>query len=194
MAPTSNEILALIRSVFLWGRLPIVIVVFAIVQFVRQRGEILPALRRICVTNWLLLAWQWLYRGVDKTRGDLSRLVTAGWQGISSRLEGKQILPPLRLIFPILFNPRREVYFYYLAMIRRGGEQGIVRDPSETPSEYAVKLEKAVPAENEDIVSLTERLSVKARYSRNEVSSGDASMVKAAWDVDPACVAGKTQG
>ena len=65
-------------------------------------------------------------------------------------------------------------------MIRRGGEQGIVRDPSETPSEYAVKLEKAVPAENEDIVSLTDAF-VKARYSRNEVSSGDASMVKAAW-------------
>ena len=88
LPPTSNEILALIRSVFLWGAL-IVIVVFAIVQFVRQRGEILPALRKHRITNWLLLAWQWLYRSVDKTRSDLSRLVTAGWQGISSRLEGK---------------------------------------------------------------------------------------------------------
>ncbi len=93
MAPTSNEILALIRSIFLWGVL-IVIVVFAIVQFVRQRGEIVPALRNHDITNWLLLAWQWLYRNVEKTRGGLSRLVTAGWQSISSRLEGKQILPP----------------------------------------------------------------------------------------------------
>ena len=179
LPPTSNEILALIRSVFLWGAL-IVIVVFAIVQFVRQRGEILPALRKHRITNWLLLAWQWLYRSVDKTRGDLSRLVAAGWQGISTRLEGKRILPPVRLIFPRSLDPRRQVYFYYLAMIRRGGEQGIVRDPSETPSEYAVKLEKAVPAENEDIVSLTDTF-VKARYSRKEVSSGDAGRVKTAW-------------
>ena len=93
LPPVSNEILTLIRSVLLWGVL-IVVVLFALVQFFKQRGGIVPALRSSRITNWLLLAWQWLYRNVEKTGGDLSRLVAAGWQNMTSRLEGKQIRLP----------------------------------------------------------------------------------------------------
>jgi hypothetical protein len=87
----------------------------------------------------------------------------------------------VRLIRPRSLDPRRQVYFYYLAMIRRGGEQGITRDPAETPVEYAEKLENALPSEDEDIESITDAF-VKARYSRHEVSSGDAGRVKGAWE------------
>ena len=48
-------------------------------------------------------------------------------------------------------DPRRQIYFYYLAMIRRGGEQGIPRQPSQTPSEYAAHLEKELPDAVQDI-------------------------------------------
>jgi uncharacterized protein DUF4129 len=178
-SPTNNEILTLIRSVFLWGVL-IAIVLFALFQFFRQHGGIGPALRKSRITNWLMLAWQWLYRNMEKTRGDLTRLVVAGWQGMASRLEGRRILPPVSLIRPRSLDPRRQIYFYYLAMVRRGGEQGIARQPSQTPSEYAALLEEELPAASEDIGSITDAF-VEARYSRSEIDSGKAEAVKILW-------------
>jgi hypothetical protein len=179
LPPASNEIFILIRSIFLWGVL-IAVVLFALLQFFRQHGGIMPALRSSRITNWLLLAWQWLYRNVEKTGGDLSRLVASGWQSMASRREGKPILPPLRLILPRSLDPRRQIYFYYLAMIRRGGEQGIPRKPSETPAEYAAHLEQELPDARQDIDSITDAF-IEARYSGREVDSQKANWVKEIW-------------
>ncbi len=178
--PATNEILALVRSVFLWGLL-IVIVGFALIQFFRQHGGVVPALRKSRITNWLLLAWQWLNRNVEKTSVGLSRMVAAGWQSMTARLEGNRVLPPVHLIRPRSLDPRRQIYFYYLAMIRRGGEQGITRQPSQTPSEYAVLLEKDLPDAREEVDSLTDAF-VEARYSKREVDSGKAIFVKNLWE------------
>lgn len=177
--PTRSAVWALVRSILLWGSL-LVIIVFSFIQVVRQHGGLRAALRKSLVTNWLILAWQWLYRNADKTRGSLSRVIADGWQSIVSRLEGKRILPPSSLISLRSLDPRRRIYFFYLAMIRRGGEQGLTRKPSQTPSEYAVTLEKALPSAGEDIDSITEAF-VQARYSRQEVDSGKAELVKATW-------------
>jgi hypothetical protein len=176
---TGSAIWELIRSLLLWGSLA-VIVVYAFSQFVRQHGGLRAALRKSRVTNWLILAWQWLYRNAEKTRGSLARAITDGWQSIISLLEAKRILPPVALISLRSLDTRRRIYFYYLAMIRRGGEQGLPRTPSQTPSEYAVQLEKALPSAGEDIDSITEAF-VQARYSRQEVDRSQADLVKAIW-------------
>ena len=68
-----------------------------------------------------------------------------------------------------------------MAMIRRGGEQGLPRKPSQTPSEYALTLEKKLPAAGEDIDAITEAF-VEARYSRREVDAREADLVKATWE------------
>lgn len=175
----SSAVWALIRSILLWGSLA-VIVVYAFIQFVRQHGGLRAALRKSRVTSWLMLAWQWLYRNADKTRASLARVIVDGWQGIISGLEGKRILQPASLISLRSLDPRRRIYFFYLAMIRRGGEQGLTRKPSQTPSEYAVQLEKGLPTAGEDIDAITEAF-VQARYSRQEVDPGKADLVKATW-------------
>ena len=175
----NNEILVLIRSVVLWGVL-IFIVLFSLIQFFRLHGGIVPALRRSRISNWLILAWQWIYSSVEKTRGGLSRLVAAGWQSMASRLEGKRILPPVSLIRPRALDARRQIYFYYLAMIHRGGEQGIPRQPSQTPSEYAVLLKKELPSASDDVGSITAEF-MEARYSGREVDRGRAETVKILW-------------
>ena len=178
--PAANsEILTLIRSIFLWGSL-IAIIVFAVIQFVRQHDNIAPALRKFRITNWFILAWQWLYRNVDRTRSDLTRIISEGWQSITSSRAGKRLLPPKSLLSLRSLDPRRQVYFYYLAMVRRGSEQGLSRRPSQTPSEYAIALEKALPSEKDDIDSITEAF-VEARYSRQEVNSQKDHSVKEVW-------------
>jgi hypothetical protein len=77
-------------------------------------------------------------------------------------------------------DPRRQIYFYYLAMIRRGSEQGIPRQPSQTPAEYAARLEKELPDASQDIDSITDAF-IEARYSRREMNTQRASFVKEIW-------------
>jgi hypothetical protein len=175
----SSETWALVRSAVLWVVL-VIIVIFALIQFVRQHRSILPALRRSRVVNWLLQTWQWLHTNVDKTRGNLSRVLSDGWQSMRSRLEGKKIPPSAGRLGLRSLNPRRRVFFFYHAMIRRGGEQQVPRKPSQTPSEYAADLERNLPSAEEDIDSMTEAF-IEARYSRHDVPPTAAEAVKEAW-------------
>jgi hypothetical protein len=175
----SSAILAVLRSILLWGALA-VILVYSFIRFVRDHETILAALRGSRITNWLLLAWQWLYRSANQTRASFNRALSDGWQNILSRLEGRRSLPRPGWISLRSLDPRRQIYFFYLAMIRRGAEQGVRRKPSQTPSEYAATLEKALPAAGEDIDSMTAAF-VEARYSRQEVDPGKANVVKATW-------------
>jgi hypothetical protein len=179
LPPTNTALWALIKSIFLWGSL-IAIIIFALIHFMRQHEGIRAALRQSRVTNWLILAWEWLRRNADRARSGLSQAIGDGWQSIVSRLEGKRILPRPDFISLRSLDPRRRIYFFYLAMIRRGGEQGLTRQASQTPSEYAVTLEKALPLASDDIDSITEAF-VEARYSRQEVESMKAELVKETW-------------
>jgi hypothetical protein len=176
---TSSALWGLVRSILLWGLLA-VIVVFALIHFVRGHGDLRAALRKSRVASWLVLVWQWLSKSVERTRVTLVGALAQGWQTVLSRLEAKRLLPPASLIRLRALDPRRQIYFFYLAMIRRGGEQGVTRRPSQTPSEYAEALEKALPSAGGDIESITEAF-VQARYSRRDVDSGQANAVKAAW-------------
>ena len=190
--PTTNEMWILVRSFLLWGSL-LAIIVFALTHFVRQHGGIRAALRTSRVMNWLILAWQWLYRNAEKTRGTFSRALTEGWQGIIARLERNRNLPRPSLTGFRSLDPRRQIYFFYLAMIRRGSEQGVVRKPSQTPSEYAVELERALPSAEEDIDSITDAF-MEARYSRRDVDSGKVNLVKVAWGRLRGALKHKSQG
>ena len=174
-----NEVWALIRSVLLWGALA-AIIVFAFIQFVRQHGSLREALRWSRITNWLVLAWQWLYRNAARTGESLSRAINEGWKSLASRLEARRTLAVGSLFRLRTLNPRRQIYFYYLAMIRRGGEQGVPRKSSQTPAEYAAALEKAIPAAEDDIGSLTDAF-IEARYSRRDVDATQANVVRETW-------------
>jgi hypothetical protein len=179
-AMTSSALWELVKSILLWGSLA-GILIFALVHFVRQHDELLAALRRSRITNWLLLAWQWLYRNVEKTGEGISRALAEGWKSIASRWEGKRILSTPNWISVRLLEPRRRIYFFYLAMVRRSAEQGLPRSPSQTPAEYAAKLQNALPTAGQDIESITEAF-IQARYSRQPVDVTQANLVKATWE------------
>lgn len=170
----------LIRSILLWGAL-LGILVYSLVRFITQHEQIVAALRRSRIVNWLMLAWQWLYKNVDNARGGLARAITEGWQNIVARLDRTRNFPRPGWLSLRSLDPRRRVYFYYLAMIRRGGEQGLTREPSQTPSEYAVTLERAVPDAHDDIDSITKEF-IKARYSRQDINADESNLVKSTWD------------
>ena len=177
--PIVDPTLALIRSILLWGAL-LVIVGFSVARFVRQHGGLRATFRKTPIANWLFFVWQWLGKNADQARKTLSRTITDAWQSIISRPDGKRIFPRPNLIRLSALDPRRQIYFFYLAMIRRGSEQGVERKPSQTPSEYAATLEHALPSATEDVHSMTEAF-VEARYSPRKMNAEEANLVKAAW-------------
>jgi len=177
--PVDNPILALIRATLLWGGL-LVIVGFSVARFVRQHGGFQATLRKLPIASWMFFVWQWLSNSADKARKTLSRTIADAWQSIISRSEGKRLFPRPSLIRLSSLDPRRQIYFFYLAMIRRGSEQGVERKSSQTPSEYATTLERVLPSVNEDVHAMTEAF-VEARYSPRKINSEEANLVKAAW-------------
>ncbi len=179
-APATSAIWILIRSILLWGSL-ILIIVFSLAQFIRQHDTLLARLRKAPVVNWLIFLWEWLRSNAGKTRDGLSRVVAEGWQGIVARLERNRVFPRPDWISLRSLDPRRQIYFFYHAMLRRSDQHGLKRKASQTPAEYARTLEKSLPDASEDIDSITGAF-VEARYSRHEVNSGRADIVKATWE------------
>jgi len=177
--PINDPVLALIRSILLWGAL-LVIVGFSLARFVKQHGGFQATLRKLPIASWLFFVWQWLSNNVDKTRTTLSRALADAWQRIVSRPDEKRIFPRPGVLRLSALDPRRQIYFFYLAMIRRGSEQGVERKSSQTPSEYAANLESVLPSVNEDVHSITEAF-MEARYSPRKINSEEANLVKAAW-------------
>lgn len=177
---TGPAIPEFVRSILLWGTL-ILILVYALIRFARQHDSVFTALRRTRLADWLARAWGWLYRNVGNARDGLSRVLTDGWQQLVARLDGNRVQPRSGWIRLRSLDPRRRIYFFYLAMIRRGSEQGLTRGPSQTPAEYAATLEKEIPSAGADIGSITQAF-VQARYSRREVHDEDADHAKSTWD------------
>jgi hypothetical protein len=78
-------------------------------------------------------------------------------------------------------SPRQRVQFFYLAMVRRGGEAGVGRQPLHTPYEYAIILREGRPEVKDEVTGLTEEF-VEARYSRREIALEEARLVQRYWD------------
>jgi hypothetical protein len=83
--------------------------------------------------------------------------------------------------------PREQVLFFYQAFLRRSGEHGLPRHPSQTPYEYSGSLKVGMqaleddPSAWEDLTSLTDRF-VEARYSKHEITPSHASLARRAWE------------
>jgi hypothetical protein len=179
MPPGASALWILIRSILLWGGL-LLIIGFSLRQFIRQHDNLMVTLRKARIVNWLVLAWQWLRSNARRTRTSLSRLIADGWERMVARLEGGRGLPRPGWVSLRSLDPRRRIYFFYLTMIRRGGEQGVPRKPSQTPCEYAVALEKNLPSATEDIDLITQAFT-EARYSRRDIDARQAEIVKTTW-------------
>ncbi len=172
--------LELIKSLVFWIVF-VGVVGFSIYQFIRQHEGILTAIRRIPGTSWLSRAFWWLMGGFKGINQRISMVVESGLQRLRSRREHRLTKSVSRYLNLRRLNPRQRVYFFFLAMIRRGGERGIPRKGAQTPYEYANTLEGAIPEVDEDVTSLTNAF-VEARYSRSEIDDERAGLIKRYWE------------
>lgn len=157
------------------------VIVFSIHQYINQNPELIIRLRDLLVVSWIGRAWRLLrrwFQGVNRAVG------TAVSAGIRRLQRPERVRPSGRgwgYVNLGRLTPRQKVVFYYLALVRRGGERGLARHPDETPYEYAGTLRASLKGAEEDLAGLTEAF-VEARYSRHVVTPERANLVKRWWE------------
>jgi hypothetical protein len=118
----------ILRSVVFWG-LVIGVVAYAFYIYVHQNRDLAQKLRRLPGMAWLAKAWRWLTERARASVRFVPQAVQAGLQRLSElrrsgkRIEGFHFVNLRRL------TPRQRVMFYYLALVRRGGESGLPPSP-----------------------------------------------------------------
>jgi len=179
--PPSTPIpwLELLQSVLFWG-LFILIIAYALIQFIRQNPQLAGMLTRLPVLAWIGSFCRWLS---DLIKGASSQVVVA-MKEARQRLftaRGGSLSRQVRgwLNFRQL-DPRQQIVFYYLRLIERGEPHGLKRKASETPYQYARVLRENLPEVQEDITGLTETF-LEARYSNHLVGELQTSRVQRFW-------------
>lgn len=77
-------------------------------------------------------------------------------------------------------SPREQVRAFYLMAVRRAQEEGVPRQPPETPLEFVQDLREKWPAAEDDLQELTDAF-LKARYSEEPIAAEDLPHVKQSW-------------
>jgi hypothetical protein len=73
------------------------------------------------------------------------------------------------------------VRYFYLATLRRAAQCGVERHRSQTPYEYAARLERALPAAASDIADLTD-VFITAQYSPHICTEDHVTQARRPWE------------
>ena len=130
--------------------------------------------------TWLARFWAYLKswgRGVQS----LVRSIQISLPGRRAQAPEEAARQPWRFIRVGGLPPREQVRYFYLSTLRRAADQGIARQPAQTPSEFINDLEGAWPETELDVEALTGAF-LTARYDAAEISPDEAQQVKSVWE------------
>ncbi len=166
------------KSLLFWGVF-LAVLVFALVQYLRQHADLLTALRQRPGLAWLSKVWHWLRGTWQAAQKGLAQAVSAGLERIRPRQSLSRVVGGWINLRKL--GPRQRVFFFYQAFLRRSGESGLPRSLSQTPLEFASRLDSALPEAEPDIEALTNAF-IEARYTPRPVQPEQASRVKEVWE------------
>jgi hypothetical protein len=169
-----------VQSLIFWGVF-LIVAAYVATQYLRRHPEVVDWLKHLPGMGLLVRAWRKLrewFGGLTQQFEDLreARRRARRPAPVPSRQSA-----PRRWINPRRLSPRQQVRFYYLAMLRRGGERGHARQPTQTPYEYARTLESQIPEIDQDVDGLTEEF-IEARYSPHDIPPEHVSLVRRYWE------------
>jgi hypothetical protein len=165
------------RQAFFWVVL-LAVIIFALRQVLLQNEELVAELRRFRFFAFLSDLWKRLGGFFARAGAGVREAVQAGVERLRQQRDLRQTMGGWINLRQL--DPRRKVYFYYQAFLRRGGESGLPRGLSQTPEEYAQPLDSALPEAEPDIDALTAAF-IEARYTRQEILPQKASLAQRTW-------------
>jgi hypothetical protein len=173
--PTSAEF---VQSLIFW-LVFVVVAGYVVIQFLQQHPSMMEWLKRLPGIPFVMSLWRrvrdWL-GGLNQSIENMREARRKARQPVIRSAPASR-----RWINPRKLSPRQQVQFYYLAMLRRGGESGYARKPTQTPYEYAHTLENQIPEIDQDVDGLTEEF-IEARYSRHDIPAEHVSVVRRYWE------------
>jgi hypothetical protein len=152
-------------------------VLYIVINYLRDRTGLAAALRRLRVFNFLRRLWAELRHRASGLADLVRSSSVAAW--LRDRLQ--RAMPAGRGFFRLGgATAREQVMFYYLSLLRRARERGFGRQPPQTPHEYEPVLEQRLPEAAEDVAGLTAAFE-ESRYSGHPVDSEAAAAARARW-------------
>ena len=168
-----------IQSLIFWT-IFMAVAIYVVIQFLRQHPGLREWLAQLPGMPLFIRLWRRLrtwFGGLGEQILNLREARRRPRQPAPARLAST----PRRLINLRKLSPRQQVQFYYLAMLRRGGEHGHARQPTQTPYEYARALERQLPEIDQDVDGITQEF-IEARYSRHDIPLEQVGIVRRYWE------------
>jgi hypothetical protein len=176
-----NPFFSMMISSAFWA-LMIAIIIGSLLFFLRERGYRIDRTRireyRIVAATWLRELWAKVTGRYRSARRLLRERLSEAGDNLAAPRESP--LPRPRLFRLNSLSPREQIRYYYLALVRRAGEQGVSRGHNETPLEYIQELKGAWPEAEDDLQGITGGF-LEARYGRKPIAAGDVNPIKERW-------------
>ena len=172
--------LDVLQSVLFWA-IFIGVIGYAFYQYFKQNKELLNKLKQARGFKFLVQAWTWIKGRLSGFNQAVVAMVGAGVHRLRAFISRSSSQEAWNFVNLRRLSARQRVFFFYLALVRRGGEAGLARKPSQTPNEYAQFLDKSLPEVSDSVDSMTESF-MEARYSKHLIEPKQASLVQAYWE------------
>lgn len=174
------EWLEFVRSLFFWI-IFLGIIFFALRYYLSQNAALWNAIRNFPLIRWAAGAWQSLRSWLKGANRQITGIVRRGVSRLRARRPAIPAAQIRRMFNFSRMSPREKVIYFYLNLVRLGGERGITRRPSQTPSQYEQQVSGAVPEVDADLRALT-GVFLEARYSRHAVEEPAAKQAGSLWE------------
>jgi hypothetical protein len=170
----------LVQSIILWGSL-IALAIIALRQYIAYNRDLSEDLRKFRPLRWLSGLWNRFRTSLKKADTSFRALIKNTLQRSRKNASGSALVDEWNIINFRRLSPRQKVIFYYLALIRRAKEAGIPREDSQTPNEYAHKLNSSLQNEKDAVDAMTTSF-MEARYSRHDIPQKAARQAETVWE------------
>ncbi len=167
------------RSLYFWSVL-LGMIYYVVRSYLRDHPEIAQALGAFRPVGLLGRLWAALRSRIGgwaaKARQNLPRRLLPDWRW----RRPKQTPGTLHRIRLRGRSARERIFYFYLSILERAGQQGVPRQGTQTPYEYDSALRPRLPEAQEEMARLTQEF-VEARYSRHAVEEVHASQARNHW-------------
>jgi hypothetical protein len=156
----------LVRSILFWVVF-IVLIFLAIRYTIRNHQGLKTFFDQIRLKAWWSDFWKWVKRGFKTVSKATAATVQKGIRQVRRFFAEREVkLPKLADLIKRL-PPRQAMILTYLDWVRWNKKNGLPRQSSQTPLEYAETLNKKWPGLEDDLTAFTQDF-ITARYSRQD--------------------------
>ena len=159
----------LVKSILFWV-IFIALIVLAIRSTIRNHQGLKAFFDQIQVKAWWKNFWKWVKRGFKKVGQVTTQTVQKGIRSVRQFFADREVkLPKLTDLIKRL-PPRQAMILTYLDWVRWNKKNGLPRQSTQTPLEYATTLNRKWPGLAGSLTQFTANF-ITARYSRQDFNA-----------------------